>query len=344
MGDTSKGRKGSSRGHIQELFKRVDPTWVDTRILGGMSSGEGLTWAVRDPIEKTESIKEKGRHTGEYQTSVIDPGIEDKRLLVYEPEFASVLRVMARETNTLSAQIRQAWDSGNLRIMTKNSPAVASNVHVSIVGHITKDELLRYLTDIEAGNGFANRFLWVCTRRAQVLPDGGGTPDYNRLVRPLYDALEKPKRLGQLTRDVETKEMWAEIYPDLSAGQPGLFGSVTARAEAQVLRLSVLYASIDGAEAIQLPHLKAALAVWEYAENSARYIFGDATGDPIADRIMESLRNGEMSRTAINYLFQRHVDRTRIDQALALLQKAGKARLERRDTGGRPEEIWQAVR
>ena len=74
----------------------------------------------------------------------------DKRLLVYEPEFASVLKVMARDSNTLSAQIRQAWDSGDLRTMVKNNPAVASGTHISILGHITKEELLRYLTDIEA--------------------------------------------------------------------------------------------------------------------------------------------------------------------------------------------------
>ncbi|MCI0825302.1 MAG: hypothetical protein J4N90_11165, partial [Chloroflexi bacterium] len=94
-----------------------------------MSSGEGLIWAVRDPIEKTDPVKEKGRHTGAYETTIIDQGVTDKRLLVYEPEFASVLRVMSRDSNTLSTQIRQAWDSGTLRTMTKNNPAVATGAH-----------------------------------------------------------------------------------------------------------------------------------------------------------------------------------------------------------------------
>ena len=277
VGETAKGRKGSSNGHIRELFRRVDPTWTEIRVMGGLSSGEGLIWSVRDPIEKIEAVKEKGKLTGESQSIVVDAGVEDKRLLAYEPEFASVLRVMTRDGNTLSTQIRQAWDSGDLRTLVKNNPAVSTGAHISILGHVTKDELLRYLTDIEAGNGFGNRFLWICTMRSQVLPEGGGTPSYSRFIQPLHHELEKAGTLGKLERDEETRQAWAAIYEELSEGKPGMFGAITARAEAQVLRLSVIYAALDGAEAIRLPHLKAALAVWEYAESSARYIFGDAT-------------------------------------------------------------------
>jgi hypothetical protein len=343
VGETAKARKGSSRGHLQELFGRVDPVWTAEGVMGGLSSGEGLIWAVRDPIEKSQPVKVKGRLTGEYETIIVDSGVDDKRLLVFEPEFASVLKVMAREGNTLSPVIRQAWDTGDLRTMVKNNPAKATGAHISILAHVTKDELLRYLSDTEAGNGFANRFIWFCVRRGQVLPEGGGTPDYQRLVQPLHDALERARGLDRLQRDPEAREAWAAVYPELSEGKPGLFGAVTARAEAQVFRLSVLYAAMDGNDAISLPHLEAALAVWQYAEASARYIFGDATGDPIADRIINALRNGELDRTAISHLFQRHVKASRIDQALHLLQTAGKARCERRESDGRPVEIWMAI-
>ena len=112
---------------------------------------------------------------------------------------------MARETNILSPLMRQAWDSGNLRTLTKNNPAVATGAHISILGHITKDELKRHLTDTEMGNGFANRFLWVCTRRAQVLPEGGGSPDYQVIVPKLHAALEKAKTVGRVERDDEAR-------------------------------------------------------------------------------------------------------------------------------------------
>ena len=343
VGETSNARKGSSRQQVHRVYQQVDPEWSDTCIKGGMSSGEGLIWHVRDPIEKTEEIKERGRYTGESQTHIVDEGISDKRLIAYEPEFAQVLRVMARETNTLSTQVRQAWDSGTLRTMTKTNPAQATEAHISILGHITKDELLRELNGGEAANGFANRFLWVCAKRGQYLPEGGGEPATSHLINPLRDALEHARSERLLVRDPLSRIAWNDCYKELSGGCPGLFGAITARAEAQVLRLSVVYAALDRATEIGLPHLEAALAVWEYCESSARYIFGDATGDSVADKILEGLRMGPLTRTGINLLLNKNVNAARIDQALALLVDAGLAFQNTEQGEGRPLEIWTAI-
>jgi len=174
VGKTAKGRKGTSWGHVRRVVAAADPDWSD-RIMNGLSSGEGLIWQVRDPIMRRDPIREKGRVTG-YEEVVADEGVKDKRLLVFEGEFASVLRVCAREGNTLSAVIRNAWDNGTLRILTKNTPAKATDAHISIIGHITQDELLRYLENTEAANGFGNRFLWFSVRRSKALPLGGKLP------------------------------------------------------------------------------------------------------------------------------------------------------------------------
>jgi hypothetical protein len=42
VGESSKARKGTSWGHIDRLFARVDPTWASARVTGGLSSAEGL--------------------------------------------------------------------------------------------------------------------------------------------------------------------------------------------------------------------------------------------------------------------------------------------------------------
>ena len=42
VGETSKARKGTSLGYVKRLLRDVDPTWVDSRLMDGLSSGEGL--------------------------------------------------------------------------------------------------------------------------------------------------------------------------------------------------------------------------------------------------------------------------------------------------------------
>jgi hypothetical protein len=348
VGETSKGRKGTSWGHIRRIFMDIDPDWTKTRVLNGLSSGEGLIWAVRDEISKDEALREKGRPTGEYQKVVVDRGVTDKRLLVLESEFASTLRVMSRDGNTLSAVIRQAWDSGDLRTMTKNAPAQATGAHVSIVVHITKDELCRLIEANEASNGFCNRFLWLCVRRSKTLPEGGQF--HESTVAPMIQHLNRAVQFGrgerQLVRDEATRSLWREVYPELSEGNPGLLGAVISRAEAQVMRVACLYALLDMSYVVRTEHLTAALALWEYCEASARYIFGHRLGDPIADELLAELRkhpNG-MTRTEIRDCFWRNRKSHEIERALAALVRQGLARKEDdKKSSGRPVERWFAV-
>lgn len=335
VGGTAKGRKGSSWGQVRRVFKLVDEEWERTRVHSGLSSGEGLIWPVRDPIEKSDG-------------EVTDPGITDKRLLVVEPELARLFQVLCRSGNTLSSQLRDAWDRGRLQSMTKNSPAVATGAHVSIIGHITRDELLRHLGETEAGNGFGNRFLWLLVRRSKVLPWGGRLHQENlvSVVHDLCGAVEHARTFSRLEPTPDARVLWERVYPILSEAKPGLLGSMIARAEAQVMRLALVYALADQADEIHAEHLTAALALWDYAEASARYVFGEALGDPVADEILAALRSserGELARDEIRELFSRHKLSSEIGRALRVLEEHGLVQCHKRETGGRPAEVWTLV-
>lgn len=343
VGVSSRGRKGTAWGHARRPFEQVDPEWCADRILSGLSSGEGLIWAVRDPVTRLQTDKA----SGELVPETLDAGITDKRLLAYESEFASVLKVLGREGNTLSALIRNAWDTGSIQTLTKNSPARATDAHISIHGHITDDELRRYLSDTEAGNGFANRILWICTKRSKVLPEGGNLDP--RLLQPLICRLKSAvafaKTVGEVKRDDDARADWKTAYESLTDAKPGLAGAVTSRAEAQTMRLAMVYALMDNSSVIRRDHLHAALALWEYVEDSARYIFGDSLGDVVADRILSELRanNLGLDRTAINALFKGHMSSARISDALALLLDKRLARCETIPTAGAAREVWFAA-
>lgn len=336
VGETSKARKGMSRGHVRDLFHAADQPWADDRIQNGLSTGEGLIYAVRDAVWGVN---------GDGDSVLQDEGILDKRLLIEEPELAKVLKVASRDSNIVSPIMRQAWDGDRLQVLTRHNPMKATEAHVSIVGHTTSQEVLRYLTETETANGFANRFMWLLVKRSKALPFGGRWHEVDTapLVRKISSALDFGKSAGEIKWGESARETWETVYEPLSEGKPGLFGAVTGRAEAQVVRLALIYAVMDQSKTIEREHIEAALALWDYAEESARHIFGNATGDPVADQISEALEaagDTGMTRTEIRDLFKRHKSSERINQALALLLKAGRVHQKASDTGGRPVEVW----
>jgi hypothetical protein len=344
VGQTSRGRKGTAYDVIDAVMHSVDTSWALANIVGGCGSGEGLIYAVRDPVIKREPIKAHGKVTG-YEDVMTDPGVIDKRLLVHEPEFASVLQVASRQGNILSMTLRQAWDSGNLQNAVKTSPYRATHAHIALLGHITTEELQKLLSTTEAANGFGNRFLWMVVQRSKMLPDGGAFSNLN--MQPIVEKVRKAHRhtqmVTEMSRDPEARRAWHAVYPTLSADQPGLAGKMLARGEAQVLRLSMLYALLDCSATIRPAHLAAALALWEYAEASVKQVFGTTTGNREADALREALKwaeAGKMTRTEIiSEVFHGHIKAHDLNTALRILSEEELiTRQFAPSTGGRRKE------
>jgi len=340
IGDTAKARKGTTQAPVQRLMYLVDQDWTGLRVMGGLVSGEGLVWAIRDPI--TQFNKKTG------QEEQIDPGVADKRALAVEEEFASVLKAAARPGNTLSETMRRAWDSRAwLRSLTKNSPAKATNPHVSILAHVTREELKDVTASVDIANGLLNRFLFFHVQRSKLLPEPQRLDD--KEVQELADRLSAARRhaltAGELRRNGQARDAWYSVYPELSRDRAGVVGMLAARAEAHVTRLSLIYALLDCAKAVQIEHLEAALAVWEYAEQSLLYIFGDSTGNPLADRALAALRtSGAMTRKDLFDLFGRNVSAAQLDRAIETLVTQGKISVSQAepDGPGRPATVYVA--
>jgi hypothetical protein len=334
VGQTSKSRKGTSWAHVQRLFGFLDEEWTRDHIIKGLSTGEGLIWRVRDPIFKTV----KG------ETQVVDDGIVDKRLCLVATELGEILTVMSREGNTLSAVLRNAWDDGNLSTVTKNSPARATDALVSIIGHVTRDEVRKLLSVTESANGFGNRFLWLLVKRSTCLPEGGDLPPLADIVTELHKAIEFARNTDKIVRTASARELWEQVYPALSEGKPGLVGALTARAEAQVLRLSCVYALLNCSPVVDVAHLRAALEVWRYCEESTCMIFESGTGNRHGDRILQGLKVAGptgLTKTEISYdLFNRNVTRFEIDEALRLIHRLKLGYRIEEKTAGRAVERW----
>jgi hypothetical protein len=327
-GETAKGRKGTASKEGEAFVERAFPVWRKGQLRGNLSTGEGLVYAVRDA----------GCEPG-------DVGVTDKRLYLVQAEFGSMLKIMAREGNSLSGIIRDAFDGNDLAPLTKNSRVRATNPHIVIVGHVTKDEIRKELKEAEQCNGFANRFVWFAVRRSKVLPFPPAR-DEARLTE-LAGRLQEAGAFAQTVRSVswsaEGMAAWEKVYPVLSEGRPGPVGALIGRAETQVGRLAGLYALLDQRDEIDEAHLKAALALWEYSEGSVEWIFGPA-GSNMDDEniVLRALVNaGSISDTAISKLFAGNRNADYLDRLKESLKKQGLAHLFKMQTGGRPCRVWK---
>lgn len=330
---TSRGRKGTSSDLAEDLAVAVDHT---IRRGFGLSSGEGLIdWFLDDQDREEED-----------ENAEIVP--VDPRGVIDEREFASVLQVMRRDGNTLSPNLRNLWDGRPLGTMTRSRPVQVRDHHGVLLTAITHDELKRDLPATAITNGTANRFLWYVSQRSRRLPDPPPPVDVGpfaeRLRQNLNAATHFAKRARRRTDAY--RKLWGEVYDDLTTDHPGAFGAVTARAEAQVPRLALIYSLIDGcAEEVDEVHLRAALAVWKYCEESARHIFGKGTGDELADRILAALEHAGaqgLTREDIRSVVGGRVSGQRVTTALEKLRELGHAQRTSETTAGRTAERWRA--
>jgi hypothetical protein len=333
VGKSAKARKGTSWGRIFSLLAKVDSRWWEERQASGLSSGEGLIFQVRDAMSGKD-----GEPVG---------GIEDKRLLIFEGEFAQVLRVLKREGNTLSGVIRNAWDGKVLASLTKNAPIQATGAHISIVAHVTNEELQKEIRETaEMFNGFANRFLWCFAKRSKLIPESEPTPEgyLLREVERLREAVAFGKTCGRMERDDEAKALWKVAYTGPLALAPGgLLGGATCRGEAQVVRLSAILALLDCSRVIQARHLRAALYCWEYCGESAKAIFGDRLPDPVLQKINEALKARPEGFTRTEFLqkvFLNNCSADKLSSALHQMEEAGLIRRQSKQGERGAVDYW----
>lgn len=348
-GESNDGRKGEALHAVLNPLAELDSAWWPNRKASGLGSGEGIIERVRDACEQ-EITDKKGQ-----TRTIVRPGMKDKRLMAVATEFASILKVMERQGSTLSPVIRDCWDSGDLEITVRHNPVRATDAHVSLLAHVTPNEVRRLLTATESANGFGNRFVWCCSTASKLLPEGGRmhTVDFSPILRRLENAVRFGRTCGELDFDVPAQDIWGRnenpdvgVYHDLRVKRSGLAGEILSRAPSHVKRLALIYAILDCAPAIGVRHLTAALGLWRYCEQSAVYIFGDLTGDATADAILTALRQSGaagMTRTDLYHMFDRNKPSEEITRALHVLENEGKARCVKEPTEGRPTERWFAV-
>jgi hypothetical protein len=141
----------------------------------------------------------------------------------------------------------------------------------------------------------------------------------------------------EMTRTQEADNYYCGIYEELVLRPEGIWGAVTHRAAAQVVRISMILALLDQTFEIGISHMIAAKAIWDYCDQSARWAFeGKAYGEH-AVRIIDALQNGPLAQSNIHDLFQRHPTKGTINNALKEIEHLINIDVEK--TSGRSKKI-----
>jgi hypothetical protein len=337
IGATAKARKGQSYAEIYQIFAQADKEFIEGVAISGLSSGEGLIHHVRD------------RGEGDQPT--------EKRVLVHEAEFARVLAATSRKESTLSPILRDAWDRRPLHVLTRIKPLEAKNAYVCIIAHVTAEELNAKLGDLDIENGLLNRFIAIAVRRSKKLSTGGTLKleDVVHLGQRLRTVIDRARRYTEVALSEPAAEYWDELYKTRFPDEVGLVGSALGRGEAYTLRLSTAFAladeeayCLDGQRfLLEKKHIQAGFAMWEYVEASTRHVFGSRLVDRDADLLIGALRAkypDGLDLSAQQAIFSNHRSVSRLDGIRETLLRSSLVRHETVQTGGRPREVWYAVR
>jgi hypothetical protein len=350
VGETARGRKGTAYSMWEQLAQLVNRDWFEGCLSGQTQTGEGIVHRVRDErYGVAPGKKKKGEPLEEV---LLDAGISDKRLLILEEEFSHALKMAQRSGNTLSETLRKAWDSPrSLRTDNKNSPLKANDPHVSLIGHTTRDELLGTLKMVDLNNGMANRVLWCAARRTGDMPnaeflDWKHQPAIIEQLKEIFSQrFPNTAEPDFFSRTNEAKNYWDQLYRKLNAEkQSSTIDAVLARDTSHILKIALIFAITDKALNIETGHLKAALAVIDFCRDSARWIFGQATGNKLANNILLALRRSPAGLTRTNIhedVCYRTTPKSQLDAALAELAKNKLAKMSLEDAKKGPRvERW----
>lgn len=274
LGQTSKARKGTSKRIVEHLFKTAWADDLEVRIKRGLSSGEGLIFSLRDPVYGIREDKK-----GEQKTILLDQGVENKNAIFYEEEFTRVLKNSKRDTNNITEVIREAYDSGNLSVLTKNDPVTASNTNVSIIAQSTIEEFRNVLKGVDCDNGFYNRFLFCKASRANVIPHPlklSEIDGYRNFVVQLskIKTFIKHSNETEMSYSLEAMKLWERLYLE-TAYSNDINGNLKGRSEDQLQKIAMIYAISECNETIDHRHLLAAKAIVDYGHQTIDQVFND---------------------------------------------------------------------
>ena len=298
---------------------------------GGLSSGEGLAAALDDG-------------EGDGKTTAT----HDKRILIFEPEFANSMNMAQRSGNILMMVLRNAYDGVTIEPLTKRDKVRVSDPYVCLIAHITAKELTRHdQFDMLANNGMLNRFLilWQQPVREVAFPDPIPQNLVDKMAKKLADRILFARHHSHEThwKKVRDQSIPVKLSKDAQAIWQKEYGHLLNRPDCETVKiltrrhrlhaliLAALFALMDARTVIQPEDIHSALSWCEYSRQSVVYIFNAVSDQINSEKLFSlskkilyaigvlNLKNNQCTCTDLYNWFQRKIKKQNLHAALEML-------------------------
>ena len=321
IGDSATGRKGTGSDQAERLLSIIASDWMSRCNPGGFGSPQGVLAQIKD-----ESVFQKRKNRSSIFETITVPGVHDKRLCIREGELSNVFKLIADPKTRAGELFRNLWDGKKVSNLVagktddgEHKSLVCSKPHVSIIGYTTPSLAKTTLPFGVDKSGDGNRFIFCYVKRLQLVPSGG--PQINwageviefdgqevPLVQYLAEAIDEAKKDRLIPIAEAARKFWDSLYLRLESDKrTGFLGGMTSRGPAHIRRLATILALLDRESEVQIKHLRAADGIWDYSQESARYIFVGYSLDQakILKLAHEMLAEG-IGLNDVHNLFNRH--------------------------------------
>ncbi len=334
--------KGSSKDYVKWLIDHIDIQYRQNRWLDNLQTPQGLLVKITDPVF--------GKNAKGEEVVTID-GSDDKRLLYLDEELENLF-IMIKKNPELRTLVTKAWDSDVMSNNVQKDSMKVNEPHVSAIGHITPQVLRNRIEPTMLTNGYSNRWLYVIGKptayMVELPPAGGLDGDVVPLAQKIAANVQASR--ANLTGKVPfTPDASALIEETAKAIQKnnykGMIAEQSTRWKAQIFKLSLIYAAIDGSDTIRAFHVAAARSAWAYAHRCANAFFSGLTGNDQTDALLQmwSTRGYQpLTLDEIGQLFNNKVkSNNRLVMMDELVVEGVVSKHERTsENGGRPATVY----
>jgi hypothetical protein len=326
VGKQGIGRKGTAMFRVRDaLAHALEPRAVEDIRFEGLASGEALVKALLD----------RDRETNRNPTGIL-----------FEEEYESFLAASGREGSTLDSRMRAAFDGKQLsHRKVAERITVAEPYWLSGLVGITPSALRRRYPQENFDNGSGTRWLWLPVQRRDVrvasqepiLP-----PELSTALVKAYQANVKTQ--PRIDPGPGVEDLLSEYDEYLRSEVIGTAAKLTVRYGVIALRIALVHAAVSRSKAISRKHVRAAIAMTEYARAGIRFCFGDTATDIYSThlyRLLLDSETGELPQHILSKWFLR--DFVKRQTAIDGLVDLGLATVEKVKTKGRNGTVVRLV-